>query len=1111
MLPSAVIAVTALYVGALFWVAHWTEKQGQGRSGRAWIFGLSLAVYCTSWTYYGAVGTAATGGWDYLPIYLGPALVFAFGGGFLKRLLEVGKRHHVTSISDFISSRYGKSQRLGAIITLIAVLGALPYIALQLKSIASTYAVLTGGLESASRQNDLVLVIAIILAIFAMAFGTRHPDVTRPNAGMVRAIVVESAFKLAVLLLIGALSLWLLFAGGAANIDAVAVANALPDQGVFSTEQLDLRFVSLTLLSMAAIVCLPRQFHVLVVEATDPKHLVGARWVFVGYMVLTAAVVIPITFAGLHNLPTGVAPDLFVLMLPMEAGQTTLAILTFLGGFAAATGMVIVSSVALSVMVTNDLLFPFFLKGLDAKTEGETDLARKQRSLRRFTILALLGFAYGFHRMVTQEQTLAALGILAFAGAIQFLPALIGGLYWPKGNKRGVLAGLLLGGAMWAFTLVLPALAPVFETAQAIVEQGLFGLYWLRPENLLGFEGLDPLSHGLLWSLGLNGFAYVVLSQIVRPDGLDIMQAKAFTNSGSRPLEPLLETSARVKDLKAIIVRTVGSDRAEKAWRAYELLSGKAVLDRDPLNADLIRFGESQLTRVLGAASARLLLSSVLAGRSLKPEDVVTLLDETSQQLEFNRELLQATLENIVHGVCVVDQDMRIAAWNTPYVEMFDYPAALISVGRPIADVIRYNAEKGTWPGEETETVVTRRVGHMRAGKPHDFSRSHHDGRFIDIQGRPMPGGGYVTTYMDVTARVAAEDALKKTNETLEQRVRERTRDLEVLNQELEKATASKTRFLAAASHDLLQPLSAARLFTSALQEELPGEAADKTALLDKIDQSIASADSLLKALLNISKLDGGGIEPRFTSFCLGDLLTELHDEFAIITGAKGVDLRMVDTKEFVRSDRALLRSVLQNFLSNAARYCGSGSILFGCRRSGDTLRIQVWDTGPGIPQHEQRKIFEEFHQLRQRGTGPREGLGLGLAIVRRIARLLNHPVALVSNPGQGSCFEIKVPIAPREVDIRPAKVSTVGPLDALDVLCIDNDPVILNATVALLKRWGCNPRTIATAQELEASAASKAVPDLILLDYQLDDGATGFDYLNILSERWEMLPPVIL
>jgi Na+/proline symporter/CheY-like chemotaxis protein len=1104
-----ILCVAAAYVAGLFWVAHRQELKAQHApshtKGQVWLFGLALAVYCTSWTYYGAVGTAATGGWDYLPIYLGPILVFAFAGPLLKKLVKAGKAHHVTSIADFISARYGKSQRLAAFITVIAVIGALPYIALQLKSIAMTYSVLTGDASTASSQHDLVLVVAGVLALFALAFGTRHADITRPNVGLVRAILVESGLKLLALLCIGGLAAVVLTQADPQRI--AAAANTAP----FDLGNVDARFVSLTVLAMGAVLCLPRQFHMLVVECTDPKVLPRARWVFVGYLLVTALVVPPIAMAGLAALPAGTPPDLFVLLLPTAQGQSALALLTFLGGFAAATGMVIVSSVALSIMVTNDLVIPALLKLRSARQDDQKAIALRQRTFRRIAIVGLLVLAYGFHRIVTQEQTLAALGILSFAAAVQFLPALIGGLYWPKGNKRGVFAGLVLGFALWLFTLVLPAIAPVFGGAQTLLENGVFGQAWLKPEALFGFALFDPLTHGLLWSLGLNAAAFLGVSVFARADGIDLIQAATFSGAPQTAAASDLETAARVKDLRALISRSIGEERALQAFEAYELLTGRHLSDRDALDADLIRFGETQLTRVLGASSSRLLLQSILSGTSLKPEDVVTLLDETSQTLEFNRELLQATLENIPHGVCVVDKDMRIAAWNTPYVDLFKYPTELVRIGRPIAEVIRYNAQKGTWPNESAERVIAKRIGHMRAGKPHDFSRNHFDGRFLEIQGKPMPGGGYVTTYMDVTARVRAEEALKETNETLEQRVQDRTRDLEKLNEKLERATASKTRFLAAASHDLLQPLNAARLFTSALAEDIPADAPDAADLLQKIDQSIGSADTLLKALLNISKLDGDGVETRPSTFAVAELLQELVDDFSVIAREKGLTLTYVASSAVIRSDKALLRSVVQNFLSNAIRYTNAGRIVVGCRRAGDQLRIIIGDTGVGIPEGEQQRIFQEFHQVKSTDSPSREGVGLGLAIVQRIARRLGHKISVRSTPGRGSSFEIRVPRAEglQVVSRQPKPVASQ--VAGLRVLCIDNDPTILSATTALLTRWGCSAKAIQTLEDLQGFDKDQPPPDLVLLDYQLDDGASGFEYLDPLAAHWGYQPAVIL
>jgi signal transduction histidine kinase/ActR/RegA family two-component response regulator len=448
---------------------------------------------------------------------------------------------------------------------------------------------------------------------------------------------------------------------------------------------------------------------------------------------------------------------------------------------------------------------------------------------------------------------------------------------------------------------------------------------------------------------------------------------------------------------------------------------------------------------------------------------------------------------------------------------MFDYPAGLVYVGVPVADLIRWNAEHGECGPGEVDDHVARRIAHLRAGTPHVFERVRPDGTVLEMRGRALPGGGYVTTYSDVTAYKRAERALLEANETLEQRVAQRTVELtEALaatahaRGEAEAANLSKTRFLAAASHDLLQPLNAARLFTSALRQE-PGLADEAAQLAERIDASFRAAEDLLDALLDVSRLDTGSYRPERSAFALADLFDTLQAQFAVVAAQRGLRLKVMPTRLAVESDPQLLRRVLQNFLSNALRYTRRGGVLMGARRCGDQVRVEVWDTGPGIPPEQRKRIFREFQRLERPSPWGEKGLGLGLSICDRIAGMLGHRLDLHSRVGHGSGFAITVPRAASAPPRRRA-VQHGGPDEQLPltVLCLDNDQAILDGMQALLGRWGVDCRVALDMAQARAQLQRGPV-DLLLVDYHLAEGADGLQVLAGLRESLGTLPPAAM
>jgi Na+/proline symporter/signal transduction histidine kinase len=1083
MFSLMILGLVVAYMAVLFGVAWHQERPATRARGRGLgpsVYALSLAIYCTSWTYYGAVGTAARDGWEYLPIYIGPVLGLTVLFPLWRRIAAAARRENVGSMADFVASRYGKSQTLGAAVTLVAILGSLPYIALQLKSMSMAGALLTAGTPVAGSEGLTVLVLAGVLAGFAILFGARRPDLTEHNRGLIQAIGLESLVKLGALVLVAVFALVLLVENGSA-------AHSLEGLGALAAPpELTPRFMAITLIATLAIFCLPRQFHVAFVEGADPSHVRRARWIFPAYLVLTSLAVLPLVAAGALFAPS-TNPDLLVLALPFGRGESLLTAIVFVGGFSAATAMVIVEAVALSAMVSNSLILPFLARDRWRMRGDASDMSGVILQVRRGAIVAVLLLAWLYYQATDQSRGLAAMGLVSFAAMAQLAPALFGAVLWRGGHAHGALAGMMVGIAVWIVMLALPQLSP--------------GAAW-HPHVMLGIK--DPLALGVFVSLGLNLAAYVGVSRFAQPRLIDRVQARAFVDRlGPDWLDAKPSPSgASVGDLRALVARFIGDERAERAFAAWSGETDIRLRDADPADAGLARAAERMLAGAIGAASARRVIAAALAGGGRAPEDVVRMLDEASQAVQFSRDLLQTTLDNIDQGVIVVDEDLRVTAWNRRYVSMFELPVGFVHVGLPIANIYRLNAERGESP-DDIDAWVERRLEALSRRIPHDHERLQPDGRVLRSSGAPIPGGGYATSYTDITALRRAASQLEEANERLEARVADRTARLEEARRVAEDATASKTRFLAAASHDLLQPLHAARLFIAALKEEPavsgPDAGPASRTLAVNADRAIDSAHRLLTALLNLSKLEAGGVKAAVTRLSLDGLFDELRREYAPVAEAKGLALILVPSGLWVRSDRDLLRSMLQNLIANAIRYTDKGRVLVGARRQGERVRLLVCDTGRGIPDADQETVFGEF--VRLPGAPVDEpGAGLGLAIVRRLSSLLDHPLELNSRVGRGSIFRITVPrgVADAVVEVAPTHEVRL-PLAGLRVLCVDNEPVILEALDALLTRWGARPTLVSG---VEAALEAQGPFDAAVVDLHLGDGADGFAVIDGLRPR---------
>lgn len=1098
MLSPWLLALFALaFLGALFALAYWGDRAaaaGRVPQFAGWVYALSLAVHCTSWAYYGTVGQAAAVGWALPPTYVGVIALYLLFPALLYKLVNVSQREGISSVADFVAARFGRDRALAVVVTLIATCGVIPYIALQLKAIDQSFAAL-----AAASAWDGSLYVAAGLAAFAILFGARHVDATEHHPGMMVALAFGSALKLAALLAVGLFVVFGMFDGFGDIADRAAAIEGLASAR--AEQASTARYLALAVLGFCAIFCLPWQFHVGVVEARGTADLRLARFAFPGYLLAISLFVLPIADAGLA-LGLGEA-DLFVLSLPLSAGAGELALLAFIGGLAAATGMVIVACVSLATMLSNEVAVPLAMR-LNPALRSRSDLTGLLLGWRRAAIVLLLAAAWLYHRWVAQQDALASIGEIALAAAALLAPAILAGLYWRRASRSGALASLLAGFAVWAWTLLVPTLAQAGLAPLSWLTDGPAGIGWLRPTALGGFDGLNPLAHGVLASLVAASLALVCGSLLSTRSLLERVQAAAFVDAEAGAAARAFDRQRErltVRELRALTERFVGARRAARHFA--ELGAGGA--EDAQASGEQLEATQRLLAAVVGASSARRLLEAAVEGRQLPIEDVVSLVDGASQALEFSRELLQAALENVSHGISVVDAELRVVAWNRRYLELYRYPPGFVRVGRPVEDLLRYNAERGELGPGDPEEAVARRLEHLRRRTPYRFERHRADGTVLEIRGHPMPGGGFVTSYADITGYKRALRALEEANESLERRVRERTQALSAMNAELieaksaaERANLSKTRFLAAASHDLLQPLNAACLFAGALSQRLDTDA--QRALLADLEGCLASAESLLSDLLDISKLDAGVIRASPTDFALDDLLTELEGEFRLQAATRGLALRVRRTGAAVRSDRKLLKRVLQNFLSNALRYTVEGGVVLGARRAGGSLRVGVWDTGCGIAEDQRARVFEEFYRGGRRQTGrDAEGFGLGLAIVERIARVLGHGLGLRSRLGRGSGFWVEVPRAPAAVAqavSRPA-FRPAGELAGLRVLCVDNDAAALRGLATLLDSWECQVAACRGPAELKAHALpQRFTPDVLVVDYHLDDGATGLEVI---------------
>lgn len=1075
MLSIEVTVFAAIaYLAVLFVIAYRGDKSSTN-TVKPYRYSLAQGVHCTSWAFFGTVTQSAYYGWAFAPTYIGAIIVFLLLHGVQLKLLNYCKQKNITSTADLIGTRYSKSPVLAAAVALTAFVAVVPYISLQLRAVTSSFAAVTGFDNSPLWLSDLSFLVALFMVGFGFLFGTRRLSLAEQHSGLMDAIAFESIVKLVAFVIVGLFVSYSVF-DGLSDLFRASFENPATRDVLTGEEGGGYIFTVHILLGALSMFCLPRQFHVSYVENTHPDELKVARWAFPLYLFSINFFILPIALGALHLAPEQAANDTFLLSIPLISERPDITLVAFIGGLSAATSMVIIALLALSIMISNDVVMPIWLRLTKSRLRQFSFTPKRILRIRRVTIVIVMLMAYLYYQVTIDSMPLVNSGLLSLALLAQLAPGILATVLWKRASQTGVFSGLFVGTCVWLTLLLIPSIG--------------------SNSRLTDID----IANGVLLSLGLNLLCFTLFSLLSKRRTND----SQFTSSNSEYInQPVIAWGT----VHSLLTRFYNQQQLQAV---HERLN----IDIQSTNTDalvpapvLIRI-ERELSAIIGTSASRLLLDTVSKQNDAPVSSMVDWATEASKLYQFNRELLQSSVENIPQGISVVDQDLRLVAWNRRYLEIFDYPDGLVRAGMPVEELLRFNARRGLLSrsdGASTDEEIEKRLDYLQAGSAYRYQRQQGD-LTIELQGNPMPGGGFVTTYSDITERIEAQKQLQRINQELEERVDERTKQLLKAKLAEEEAHKSKSRFFAAVSHDLMQPFNAASLFCEMLQSRL---SQDQQPLATNIQRSLEHAEELLTMLLDMTKLDSGNLQPDYQEVDLNAVIKPLAERYQFVAEEKSILFKYHPTSAVINSDRKLLTRILQNLLSNAVRYTESGRIVIGARRHGNTVNVWVIDTGTGIPKHKQSEIFKEFHQLPSTGDNP--GLGLGLSIVKRMCELLNIKLDMRSTPGQGTAFKLSLPVVRWESNSKQPKlqeaVENSQPLAGMTVLVIDNDKRVLEATSQLMTDWGADVESAGGINDIHHLAKC----DLILADYHLDDGVTGIDIVRKLRALWNNQTPAII
>lgn len=1087
--------ISLAYIGLLFAIAYLGDKF-RHKLAKQWqpiIYALTLGVYCTSWSFLGTTGQASTNFLSHLPIYLGPILLFIFAWPLIQRIIRVSLKLNLTSIADLLAARFGKSHKLAIMVTCVALVATMPYLALQLKAIVYSFEQLQ--VSQSIQSWEFGLIVSVVLAVFSIIFGIRHLDVTERHPGVMLAIAFESLVKITSFAAVGVFVTFFMF-DSPMELWRVTNANVkLSDQLTFPNLT---SLLAMLVIVMAAFLSLPRQFQVMVVELQDEKHTELSRKVFPFYLVTFAIFAIPLGLAGHHLLGGQVPSDTYVLFLPALGEQKWLSLLAFLGAVSAASSMVIISSIALSTMLSNEIVFPLIYRTKHSHEIEYDNFRIKLLNVRKFLVFLVILLGYVVF-LLASPDTLSSLGEVAFGAFAQLTPALIAAFYWRRASLTGVYSGILIGFILWLILSFLPQ----------------FGLY-ASPLN----ESVGSVNTVVtIISLSANVFVIYIISQMSRQTVQERVQASIFLEWQSPNISNVQKRKfVDHEELELLASRFVGDEKAYTTFASFKAECNASGIKGARFNQLLLELTENTLASVMGASSARLVLSSALEGRDIALDELALLVEEaSSQKQQFSQSLLQSAIENASEGISIIDSKLNLVAWNSKYLDLFDYPKALIFSGAPIASLIEFNIKRGLCGPGEIKEQVERRIEFLRRGSSHRSEREL-DGKVIRIEGNPLPDGGFVMLFSDITGYRQVEQVLKAENVDLEAMVTERTERLEQANRELinarnnaQQAHIKKSLYLKACSHDLMQPLEAARLFSAALSNQ-DTLTENQKRQVNNISHSLKVASELLDELGEMARIESGNIKPQCEPFLLDELLQELAEEFSASADNSQITFRVVKCNHWGYSDKQLLHRMLQNLIGNAFRYASPGKVMVNVRRRGQKLTIEVRDNGPGIPEDKQKMVFEEFTQLGNEQALTTKGLGLGLNITQGLSQLLGHQLSLSSKEKLGCKFSItldKVNAVKRPPSKSIAKAPT---LKGLTILCIDDDEDVLSGMVELLSTWGCEVLAADTYESaIELFEQDKFSIDIVLSDYQLDADRNGIELVKQLRSSLNYYLPAVI
>lgn len=1089
------ISTSIAYIGLLFLIAFLGDKYRHKftEKSQSIIYALTLGVYCTSWSFLGTTGQVANNLISHIPIYLGPILLFVFAWPFIQRIIRVSLKLNLTSLADLLASRFGKSHNLAIMVTLVALVGTMPYIALQLKGIVYSF-------QQLQAEHTIVLwrfglIVSLVLAVFTILFGVRHIDVTERHPGVMLAIAFESLIKLIAFLALGLFVCYFLY-DSPSQLWQKSLANSRLDNAL-TLPNLSAMFGMLVIV-MAAFLSLPRQFQVMVVELKNENNTWLGRRVFPVYLFIFALFAIPLGLAGDVLLGEQVPSDSYVLFLPLYEQQTWLTLLTFIGAISAASSMVIISSLSLSTMLSNEIVFPLLFKITKTKHSDYDNFRVFLLNIRKALVLLVILLGYSVFLMLSPER-LSSMGEVAFGAFAQLTPALIAAFYWRKATLVGVYAGILFGFILWFTLNFLPQL----------------GLY---PHPII-HSFLPVNTMATLLSLSANILVLWLMSKISRQTVQERVQASLFIEfQHAKTIPNSNKRNINLNELELLLSRFVGEKKAKASFKQFITVTNKKGITQSDYNQALYQHTENTLASVMGASSARLVLSSVLDGRDIAFDELATLVENVSQEREqFSHSVLHSAIENAGEGISIIDNNLKLVAWNKKYLSLFNYPKSLIYVGSPIADLIRYNVRQGVCGIGDEDMQVNKRLGYLEKQMSHSSERLHNNGKTIRIEGNPLPGGGFVMMFSDITAYRQAEQVLKEANLDLETRVLERTQKLEktnealaIVNEKVKQAYAKKSQYLKACSHDLMQPIEAARLFSSALAGSSNLNTTEQRQVVN-IENSLEVASALISDLGEIARIESGRIKPNLIALPLNTLFQSIAHEFNATAKAEQASFRVMPSNTWVYSDQNLLYRILQNLISNAVRYASPGTIFLGDKMINGQVVIQVLDDGPGIPKAKQTEMFEQFTQLNDNKSSTSKGLGLGLFITQSLTEILGHSLVLESDIGKGCKFSLTLDAAPERTNQEVITQYTIG-FKGVTVLCIDNDADVLKGMVELLTTWECNVLSASTYTDALILAKEHCDElNIILADYQLDNNDSGLQLIHDIQGKLNSSIPSIL